>query len=111
MFANNFGKKEQNISLEEKNFDENRFPTNGLKTLLKNSELLEVLLKPLNKNEKNEVDNGLTESNDTQIDLGLSFDKESSSKSLFDWENEENLLQSKLSFSKFKYLYITSFKK
>lgn len=83
--------------------ESDRFPTVGLKSLLKNSELLELLLKPLNKPDDNtssitnclSLDPISSDLNNSQLDLDLSLLDESKSKSLFDWENSDEYLESK----------------
>ena len=87
MFVNN----NQN-TFSEKELNENRFPTNGLKTLLKNSELLEVLLKPLSKNDQNDAENKLTK--DVQLDLNLNFSDEP--KSFLEWDDPDDFSESKI---------------
>lgn len=88
MFVNNIQDKSSDLN-------ENRFPTNGLKTLLKNSELLEVLLKPLSKNDQNDAVNKITK-DDVQLDLNLDFSDQPNSKSFFDWDDSGDFSESNL---------------
>ncbi|RNA32531.1 thyrotroph embryonic factor isoform X5 [Brachionus plicatilis] len=94
MFVNPSAKGKQNNS-SEKETDDNRFPTDGLKTLLKNSELLEVLLKPLGKFDQINSENDLTDSSDIQLDLDLNLTGEANSKSLFEWDSHDYLSEMK----------------
>ncbi|CAF0734521.1 unnamed protein product [Brachionus calyciflorus] len=77
-----------------------RFPTDGLKSLLKNSELLEMLLKPLGSGKSDEnisvdTNNNSNDLLNTQLDLDFPLAEIDKSKSLFDWENSEEYLEIK----------------
>ena len=85
------------MSASDNPSDDTRFPTDGFKSLLKNSELLELLLKPMDKTE--EVDCNSRDPSEllnTQLDLDLpSLIDDPKSKSLFDWENSDEYLECK----------------
>jgi len=94
----------QNSSLDLTNLDENelllvggdatenaneKFPTVGLKSLLQNSELLELLLKPLSslkEEDSNYIRNNTVNTTNSSSNL-FATDSDMKTKSLFDFEN------------------------
>lgn len=83
------------LSQSDSPSDDTRFPTSGLKSLLKNSELLDLLLKPMDKQEEqNPNTNFANDLLSTQLDVDLtSLNDDPKSKSFFDWENTDELLE------------------
>jgi len=83
-----------------------KFPTMGLKSLLQNSELLELLLKPLSslndddtnfiKNNTNNTNNNNNNNNNNNGGALFSTDSELKSKSLFDFDNSIEYFDCKL---------------
>jgi hypothetical protein len=71
--------------------NDEKFPTVGLKSLLQNSELLELLLKPLsslNDDDTNFIKNNTNNTNNNNYNGSLfSTNSDLKSKSLFDFEN------------------------
>ncbi len=78
-----------------------KFPTVGLKSLLQNSDLLDILLKPLSSDQTTSSESNKGSSSRGSLNLLESTDLDSlidaKTKSLFDFEVDEDFLESNCS--------------